>query len=79
MILRLTECLAGVEVTLTHDQSGQVWVEKTDVFGDYWFKKMSAGLYSLQFYKEGYQPLMKTGITVKESMKIEDIALVQAK
>jgi Fe-S-cluster-containing dehydrogenase component len=71
------ECLSDVEVTLTDEQSGQIYVQKTDRFGDYWFKKLTAGTYSLTAAKQGYKAFESNGINVTKSLKIEDIALIK--
>jgi tetrathionate reductase subunit B len=75
----LDECLADVEVTLTDEQSGKVRIERTDEFGDYWFKKLAAGSYTLKVVKEGYKPFEKNGINLGKSLKMKDIVLTQAK
>lgn len=71
------ECLRDVEVTLTDEQNGRVYAQKTDRFGDYWFKKLSAGVYTLKAAKPGYQSYEKSSIVLSQSLKIEDIALTK--
>ena len=71
----IDECLSGVEVTLTNIDTGKVLKETTDNFGDYWFKKLEAGKYSLTAKKEGYQVYVLNGFWVEDSLKVEDIAL----
>lgn len=73
----IDECLKDVEVTLTNEENGQVYVQKTDRFGDYWFKKLTAGSYSLKVAKAGYKPYEKKGINVTKSLKVEDIAMAK--
>lgn len=74
---QLDECLEDVEMTLTNEESGQVYVVKSDKFGDYWFRKLTAGRYSLKAAKAGYQPFEKSCINLTKSLRIEDIALTK--
>ncbi|ATW26806.1 4Fe-4S dicluster domain-containing protein [Candidatus Formimonas warabiya] len=73
----LDECLSGAVITLTNEVTGAVMRETTDHFGDYWFRKLSVGSYSLKVSKEGYQDFTMPGINLQESTKVPDIALTK--
>jgi Fe-S-cluster-containing hydrogenase components 1 len=71
----LDECLEGAIVTLTNTKTGKVLQQTTDAFGDYWFRKLEAGAYSLQVESGGYQTYTMDEINVEKSLKIGEIAM----
>ncbi|HWQ76519.1 MAG TPA: 4Fe-4S dicluster domain-containing protein [Syntrophomonas sp.] len=71
----LDECLEGAVVTLTDTETAKTWRQTTDNFGDYWFKKLEGGVYSLTVEKAGYQIFAINEIKVDKSLKMTDIAL----
>lgn len=71
----MDECLEDVVVTLTEKNTGKAWQETTDNFGDYWFKKLDGGVYTLKFEKAGYQTFIIDELNVDKSLKVEDVAL----
>ena len=52
------ECVGGATVTLTNIKSGEKLATKTDSYGDFWFKELKEGKYSLLIDKKGYQSHM---------------------
>jgi len=71
----LDECLEGAVVTLTDTKTGKTWEQTTDNFGDYWFRKLEGGVYTLKVEKAGYQAFAIDEINVEKSLKAADIAL----
>lgn len=73
----LDECLSQVEVTLTNEGNKQKFTVKTDNFGDYWFKGLTPGNYSLKASKAGYADYVQSSITVSKSLRLDDITLTK--
>ncbi|MFA6807930.1 MAG: 4Fe-4S dicluster domain-containing protein [Eubacteriales bacterium] len=71
------ECLENTVVTLTDSETSQILVTETDEFGDFWFKKLGVGTYSLKVEKKGYKAFTKNNIVLKESLNVGDIALTK--
>lgn len=69
------ECLNGAAVTLTCTKTGQTRTTTTDHFGDFWFKKLPPGIYSLKIWKEGFKSYEKSEINVMDSISLKEIAL----
>ena len=69
------EDLENATVTLTDKTSGQTTTTETDDFGDFWFKKLSSGTYSLKIEKEGYYPYQVEDFKVNKSINLGDIPL----
>lgn len=69
------ECLENVKVILTDVEKSKDHVAITDDFGDFWFKRLEPGTYSLRIEKEGYYPIVMKSFEAKESTNVGDIAL----
>lgn len=69
------ECLEGVTVTLTNKETGEKFTQKTDLFGDFWFKKLTVGTYVLQVEMDGYLSQKIEQISTAEDVNVGDIAL----
>jgi hypothetical protein len=52
------ECVGGAHVTLTNLQGGEKLSAQTDSYGDFWFKGLKEGDYSILVEKKGYQSHM---------------------
>lgn len=68
------ECVEGATVTLTGPAGLEMKVE-TDVFGDFWFKRLEAGEYRLVAQAPGYADYVQESIEVNKSLNVGDIAL----
>jgi len=73
------EIIENATVILTDTATGKTWTEKTDDFGDFWFKKLDAGEYSLKIVKEGYTGGAIDKIKVDKSVNVGSIALQPVK
>jgi len=70
----IDEIIEGAKITLL-DNDGGTRETESDAFGDFWFKKLDPGTYTLKVEAEGYQPLVKVAIELEESLNIGDIPL----
>jgi NAD-dependent dihydropyrimidine dehydrogenase PreA subunit len=52
------ECVGEATVTLTDTKDGGKITTKTDSYGDFWFKELAKGTYTLLIEKSGYQSHM---------------------
>jgi len=70
------ECAEGATVTVTNLDSGLKAATITDSYGDFWFKEMDKGSYSLLVEKEGYRDYFvnKVDVTQKDT-NIGDIKI----
>ena len=50
----------------------------TDDFGDFYFKQLDAGTYTIEIECAGYQPVMRTDIVVDKSLNLGDFPLARA-
>ena len=71
----IDEDLENAKVTLTDKTSGKTMITTTDDFGDFWFKRLPASIYSLKIEKEGYYPHKMNDINVKKSINLGNISL----
>jgi len=71
------ECLAGATVTLTDTQTGDFRKTTTDDWGDFWFEKLSVGIYSLKVELDGFRPYEMKGVSTTEDINVGDIALIR--
>lgn len=74
----INDIVEGAAVSLTLE-NGSVLKAATDDFGDFWFRKLEAGRYSLRIEAEGYEPVVKPGIELRESLNIGDFPLKKRK
>lgn len=70
------EIIEGANVTLKCSKGG-VWTTKTDDFGDFWFRKLTAGKYTLTVEADGYQP-QTIEIDLTKSLNVGDFPMVKA-
>ena len=52
------ECVGEAIVTLIDTRSGKKLTSRTDGYGDFWFKELKDGIYTLLIEKKGYQSHM---------------------
>lgn len=69
------EIIEGAEITLTENRTGKSWTVQSDDFGDFWFKHMESGLYSLKISMDGYKPYELNDILANKSINVGSIAL----
>lgn len=75
---KLDECMGGATVTLTDLKSGQKRSLVTDSYGDFWFKGLEDGTYSLLIEKSGFQPHMMGPVDAsKKDINVGRIAIFQ--
>lgn len=70
------ECIEGASVTLFGPDGKEETVE-TDVFGDFWFKRLKPGTYRLEAKAAGYMPYVREAIEVDRSINLGDIGIVK--
>ena len=71
------EIIEGASVVLTMPD-GALKTAVTDDFGDFYFRRIDAGTYSLSIEAEGYKPVAREGIELEESLNLGDFPLVKA-
>ena len=69
------ECLQDVEVVLTDQKTGQVHTALTDIFGDFWFNQIDAGVYRLEVGEEGFLHEVIENVSTEKDINVGDIAL----
>lgn len=73
------ECTENVTVTAVNTETGETLTAQTDSYGDFWFKGLAQGKYTLTFAKDGYLSQKAGPIDVTEKdINIGDIALWKA-
>jgi Fe-S-cluster-containing dehydrogenase component len=65
----------GAKVTLTNLGSGETLATQTDSFGDFWFKDLNSGTYSLKIEATGYLPKVINDINLQIDSNLGDIPL----
>lgn len=70
------EIIEGAKVTL-QCSSGKELTTETDDLGDFWFRKLTAGQYTISIEAQGYQTLTKA-IELEKSLNIGDSPLLKA-
>lgn len=68
------EIIEGAIITLTMP-NGETRTTVTDLFGDFWFRKLEQDIYSLIIEAAGYETVEKTGIELTESLNIGDFPM----
>lgn len=68
------EIIENAVVTL-RGENGFEMTAKTDDFGDFWFRKLNAGKYSLTIEAEGYKSVSVDHIQLEKSLNIGDFPL----
>ena len=66
--------IEGASLTLTSAE-GKTWQLTSDDFGDFWFKKLDPGTYSLKIEADGFKPVEKTGIDLRASLNLGDFPM----
>lgn len=69
------EVIEGATVKLKNEANGAELTINSDEFGDFWFKKLNQGRYTLSINAKGFKGLEKTGIELNESLNIGDFPL----
>ncbi|AFV10392.1 pyrogallol hydroxytransferase small subunit BthL [Thermacetogenium phaeum DSM 12270] len=69
------EIIEGAEITLNNKQTGESWTTKSDDFGDFWFKRLKSGQYSLDIKMSGYKPIQISDIAVDKSVNLGSLSL----
>jgi len=72
----IDESIIGAKVTLIDDK-GQKWETETDDFGDFWFRRLEAGVYTLTVQAKGYADYRQDKILLDKSLNVGAIALEQ--
>jgi Fe-S-cluster-containing dehydrogenase component len=67
-------CLEGARVELQPAAGGERLVAMTDVFGDFQFKGLSVGAYTLSIAKDGCMAVQRT-LEIKQSLNLGTISL----
>jgi tetrathionate reductase subunit B len=60
------ECIGEASITLTNLKSGEKFTTKTDSYGDFWFKELNDGVYSILVEKKGYHSHMMGPVNAQE-------------
>ena len=71
------EIIEGARVTLTMPD-GSVRETETDDFGDFYFRRIDEGAYSVRIEAEGFEPAERCGIDLRESLNLGDFPLAKA-
>lgn len=69
----IDEVLIEAEITLQNEETGEVVKVKTDGFGDFWFKNLDVGNYSLWIEKDGYMTQKMEHINTLEDVNVGDL------
>jgi len=71
------EVIIGAEITLVDEVTGASRTTTSDNFGDFWFKRLDAGRYTLHIRASGYGDFDRTAIILDKSLNIRDIPLTR--
>ncbi|MCB2180316.1 carboxypeptidase regulatory-like domain-containing protein [bacterium] len=71
----IDEVLIGATLTLQNVDTEEVFKAETDTFGDFWFKQLETGTYTLWVEMDGYLTQTFENISTEEDVNIGDIAL----
>jgi tetrathionate reductase subunit B len=71
------EVVRGAVCTLTHLGSGERSTLETNGWGDFWFKDLAVGLFSLAIRAEGFTPLTIASIDTGRDVNLGDIPLTK--
>lgn len=67
------EVIVGATVELS-GKAGLIASVSSDNFGDFWFRRLGAGVYTLDIKAEGYEPVQKT-VNLTKSLNVGDFPL----
>lgn len=73
----IDEIVENAEVTLDCPDGSQLKTESDD-FGDFWFRQLAEGEYSLSIHAEGYEGFDGKVITLDKSLNVGDFDLASA-
>ncbi|UWG98392.1 carboxypeptidase regulatory-like domain-containing protein [Dehalobacter sp. DCM] len=68
------DIIEGASISLVTPE-GKTYQTSTDDFGDFWFRKLNRGVYSLKIEAQGFETVEKSGIELSESLNIGDFPL----
>ncbi len=68
-------CITGAKATLTDSATGEKFAAETDIFGDFWFKDLKAGIFSLKIEAKGYRVSTINDINTEKDVNLGDIPL----
>lgn len=68
------EIVEGVKITLTMPDGTQR-VTESDDFGDFWFRRLDEGSYSLKIEADGFETVVREKIELVESLNLGDFPL----
>lgn len=71
------EIIEGAKVTLLDADGAEVASQETDYFGDFEFKRLDAGVYSIRIDAEGFGSATREDIDVSKSLWLGDFPLVR--
>lgn len=71
----IDEVLIGAVITLKNEETDEVLKVETDAFGDFWFKDLEVGSYSMWIEADGYLTKWMEHISTEEDVNVGDIAL----
>jgi tetrathionate reductase subunit B len=71
------ECIAGAKATLRDTATGAKFTTETDAFGDFWFKELVNGTYSLKIEAAGFSPRSFDELNTEKDINLGDIALTR--
>lgn len=71
----MDEVLIGAVMTLQNEASGEVLKVETDAFGDFWFKNLEVGDYTLWAELDGYLTKAMEHINTRQDVNVGDMAL----
>ena len=69
------EIVEGATCTLVDDATGATVVVATDGFGDFWFKDLKEGSFSLTIEAPGFVPLTYAALDTSDDINLGEIAL----
>ncbi|UWG97235.1 carboxypeptidase regulatory-like domain-containing protein [Dehalobacter sp. DCM] len=72
---QVNEIIENAEITLTDLSSKTNWTTKSDDFGDFWFRRLDSGQYSLMIQADGYKSYEITAINLDKSVNIGAIPM----
>lgn len=68
------DIIEGAKITLT-GANGFSAETVSDEYGDFWFRRLNAGIYTVKVESQGYIAIDREGIELNESLNIGDIPL----
>ena len=70
------QCAEGAIVTVTNLETGVKATTKTDSYGDFWFKELNTGSYSLLVEKKGYRDYFVSPVdATQKDVNVGDIKI----